>query len=353
MELGSEYNLSLAELNIVPDNIFEYLSEFAYCYYFDSGRSALRHIARYISSYNKILLPEFICESVTNCFDNRNLEYYRLKEDFSVDIDNLLKHIENKPTVIFLMHYFGSIQPLNVLEKIHQIAEKSGSIIIEDTTHSIFSQKRTVGDYIICSIRKWLPISGGGVLYYNQDPLYLSKPDYQKSTDNYRSYGMILKDLFLNQEFDCNSEYRRIFCDSEAKLDKQREIYEISDFSKYIASCISVERIIKRRRCNFQQLNEALKVIGLSCVVNFDAINTPFVYTVRIKNRDAFRSYLMNNKVYCAVHWSFDNHKQEQRPFAKRNAEELISLPIDQRYDSESIKYLIDMVLQYGGDLLF
>ncbi len=50
MELGSEYNLSLDNLNLVSDNIIDYFSEFNNCFYFDSGRSALKHIALHLSS---------------------------------------------------------------------------------------------------------------------------------------------------------------------------------------------------------------------------------------------------------------------------------------------------------------
>ena len=353
MELGSEFNLSLKDLNIVPDNIFEYLSGFENCFYFDSGRSALKHIAKHLSSSYKILLPEFICESVINCFDKNKIEYYRLKKDFSVDTDNLQEKIASEPKVIFLMHYFGALQPSETLEKIHRIAKQNGSVIIEDTTHSIFTQKRTIGDYSVCSIRKWLPISGGGVLYFDQNLLNICNPDYHKTTNNTRSYGMILKDIFINGGFDCNSEYRRIFSESEKKLDEQCEIFMISDFSKYIASCVSIGEMIERRRYNFQLLNIAMHRIGVKPVVNLDSICTPLFYPMRIKNRDDFRSYLMDNKVYCAVHWPFDNHKPGQRPFAIQNAKELISLPIDQRYDGEYIQYLIDVVQRYGGDLSF
>ncbi len=353
MELGSEYNLSLENLNIVTDSIFSYLSEYDNCFYFDSGRSALKHLVKNIPSVYRILLPEFICESVTNCFENNKIDYYKLNEDFCVDIDNLQDKIGNEPSIIFLMHYFGSLQPSDILQKIRLLADQNGAIIIEDTTHSIFSQKRTIGDYLVCSIRKWLPISGGGVLYYDQDLLNLSKSNYQKSTDNYRSYGMILKSLFLDNKLDCNNEYRHIFIESENKLDKQQEIYEISDFSKFVASTVSIDNLKMIRKRNFQQLDDAMRKIGLRSVVDINSIDTPLVYPIRINNRDAFRSYLMDNKIYCAVHWPFDNHKPEQRSFAIKNASELISLPIDQRYDNESICYLIDVIYRYGGALLF
>lgn len=353
MELGSEYNLSLTDLHSVTDNIFDYLSEFNYCFYFDSGRSAIKHIVLQLSSFLKILLPEFICESVTNCFDKSKVAYYRLEKDFSVNIDNLQEQIGNAPAIIFVMNYFGMIQSSATLQKIRLLADQSGSVIIEDTTHSIFSKKQTIGDYMICSLRKWIPISGGGVLYYNCNLLNFINPDYRESIDNSRIYGMILKDLFLNKGFECNSEYRRIFSDSEFKLDEQVEILGISDFSKYLASCVSIEEMIEKRKTNFEQLDNAMRKIGIQPVVNIDSMSTPLAYPIRVKNRNKFRTYLANKNIYTAVHWPFDGYKPAQRPFAIQNAMELISLPIDQRYSKEYIQYLINTIQTYGGDLLF
>ena len=353
MELGSEYNLSLTSLSIVKDNIFNYLSEFEYCYYFDSGRSALRHLVNQLQCCNHVLLPEFICESVTNCFDRHEVSYYKLKEDFSIDLNDLLGKILQRNTIVFIMHYFGTLQNSKILSDVRSYADKNGAIIIEDTSHSIFTRSQTIGDYMICSIRKWLPIPGGGSLYYHQDRCNIRKPDYPKSTENSRCYGMILKDLFLRTGFDCNLEYRRIFSESEQRLDNQKAIYEITDFAKYLASCVDIEQLTQTRKKNYDFLNNYLMKSGIKPVVEFEETDIPLVYPIRVKNRDKLRSYLMDNKIYCAVHWPFDNHNPEDRPFAIRNAGELISLPIDQRYDEEHIHYLINVLSGYGGDLLF
>ena len=353
MELGSEYNLSLEELTLVEDNIFNYLSEYKNCFYFDSGRSSLKYIVSQLVEYKKVLLPEFICESVSRCFIKSEIIYYRIKDDFTVDIDDLQKKVGNEQTVIFLMHYFGTLQPVGVLENIRFLADKSNSIIIEDTTHSIFTKKQTIGDYMICSLRKWLPIANGGVLYYNQDKKIIKEPKYQKSTDNMRYYGMILKELFLKKKIDYNREYRAIFLECENNLDCQKDIYLLSDLSKFIASCVSIEQLIKVRKKNFEQLNNKMKEIGVNSAISINLSDIPLVYLLRIKNRDKLRNYLTDKKIYCAVHWPFDNHKEDQRPLAKQNAEELISLPIDQRYDEEYIQYMTNVLYNYGGDLLY
>ena len=96
-----------------------------------------------------------------------------------------------------------------------------------------------------------------------------------------------------------------------------------------------------------------LKMSGISPAIELNENDIPLVYILRVHNRDMLRSYLMDRKIFCAVHWPFDNHQSEQRPFAKRNSEELLSLPIDQRYDNAHIMYLVNETKQYGGDLIF
>ena len=354
MELGSEYNLSLDALNIVEDNISTYLSDYLNVFYFDSGRSALKHLICHLDSFESVLLPEYICESVSDCFEKSNITFYSLKEDFSVDLDDIKGKIGNNKAIIFLMHYFGSLQPSNILEEIRSLADATNSVIIEDTTHSIFSCKQTIGDYMICSIRKWLPIPGGGVLYYKQNRCDIREPLYSKSIDNGRSYGMILKDIFIKKGFDCNSEYRDIFKESEERLDKQKECLLISDFAMFISSCISIKKIKEKRKQNYLYLKNEMEKRGIYPAVPLRSEEVPLVYPLRIhNNRNNLRSYLMHNHIYCAVHWPFDGFKSEDRHFAKRNAEELISLPIDQRYDEAHVQYMVDTLNQYGGDLLF
>lgn len=353
MELGSEYNLNLSDLNIVTDNIFAYFSDYRYSFYFDSGRSAIKHIVKHFLNNMTIILPEFICESVTECFVNYNILFYRLKEDFTIDIDDLRKKIGGRSSVIFIMHYFGKVQPTSILRQVRLLADDSESLIIEDTTHSVFSRKRTIGDYLVCSIRKWLPLPGGGVLYYNQNRLGVDFPNYSKSINNNRTYGMILKDMFLKKGFDCNREYRRIFRDSEEMLDKQEDIYEISDLARFIGSCTSIEVIKEKRKHNYDRLTKKLETIGVTAAVSLEKSEVPLTCVLRVPERARFKDYLMEKNIYCAVHWPFDRIEEEQRPFAIKNAKELISLPIDQRYDDDHIDYLFKTIEEYGGELLF
>lgn len=354
MELGSEFDLSLSALSVRQDNIFNFLAVYPDVVYFDSGRSALKHLASSIRQKGHVLLPEFICESVINCFRKNRISFYRLHDDFSVDVEDLAEKIKPETRYVFLMHYFGHVQPIETLHRIRELADKHRCTVIEDTTHSIFSKTETIGDYQICSIRKWLPVPGIGVMYSGWRGLEKTgELRYQASTDNERVCGMILKNLFLEGRLDCNAEYREIFSECENRLDKQEEICFPSDLSRFLVSCVSIGTIRGKRIRNYNCLRSLLQEQGIVPAIPLEKSECPLCLPISIPDRDAFRRYLMDHRVYCAVHWPFDETRKEERPMGQEWAKKLISLPVDQRYGEEEMVYLADVIHRYGGDLIF
>lgn len=164
---------------------------------------------------------------------------------------------------------------------------------------------------------------------------------------------MILKDMFLNMNYDTNEKYREIFAETEEKIDEQSDVYLMSDFSRYLIGCVDINQLIEKRRKNSQRLLMGLEEIGVSSARGFKRNECPLVVPVRVRNRDEFRKYLIDNRIYCAVHWPFDGFKAHERKHAVDNAESLISLPVDQRYGDEEIDYMIDVIRRYGGGLSY
>lgn len=354
VELGSEYNISLDQLSIKNNNLFHCLSQFKNTLYFDSGRSALKHVVQQLEEDTIVLLPEFICESVIKCFHKlKKITFYKIKNDFTIDIDDFKRKANARTKVFFIMHYFGAVQPEEVLQEIKRIANFYNSIIIEDTTHSFFSNSHTIGDYMVCSLRKWMPIPQGGVLYFENNKANVSMPHYEQSQDNQRAYGMILKDLYLKTGGDYNNTYRNIFARAETVLNNQDRPKMMSDLCKFLISCVDIGELISTRRRNYKTVKNYFKEWGVTSPCMIHEENCPLVFLLRVKNRDVLKTFLINNRIYCAVHWPFDGFKAEERQFAKELADQLISLPIDQRYSDEDMEFLIGIMKKYGGTLTF
>ena len=353
MELGSEFYLSLSNLNVKENNVIDYFSAFPETYYFDSGRAAIKYLASHLAEQDKVLLPEFICDSVINCFKKENIIFYSINTNCQIDVDDLKFKIAKDVKVLFLAHYFGCTQKSNTIKEIKRLAKENSFIVVEDVTQNLFSEHNYAGDYVVSSVRKWVPVPGCGTLSVINNKLKIEAPNFPKSIDNTRASGMILKDLFINNKLNCNKEYRTIFAEAEERLNTRNEIFMMSDLSAFLLKCFDVREIIKARKNNYIYLENKICYLGLSPIVELSDKECPFAFVIRINNRDDFRRYLIENNIYCAVHWPYDGILPEQRPTSVFNSKTLLSLPIDQRYNTEHMDYLINTISKYRGDLTF
>lgn len=330
MEYGSDFSVELGNLTDTEDNIFQYLKDF-HSLYFDSGRSATRYLLHSIC-HSCVALPAYLCESIVDCFRDADVCYYSV--DPSLQINALEDIPWDKLDVFYLLHYYGTLQPQSVLDYIHKKKQQYGFVIIEDTTHSIFTKKITIGDYCISSLRKWFCIPDGGVLYSAHT---LDNKEYCELNRacSERIEGMVLKSLYLKGKVSDKEAYRKILTSTEEQLDRQTEIFRISTISDCILHCQSVKEIIQKRKQNHAGMRKAVGDILPEIQVRSES-DVPYIYVTKAKNRNALRSYLTNHGVYCPVHWPLPAGWTS--PNAVKLSEELISIPIDQRYgESETV----------------
>lgn len=365
MELGSEFDLDLSRLADTSDTVFAYLKEF-HTVYTDSGRSALRLLAERLSG-ECILLPDYICESVPDALpgDCRIL-FYPVDDKLRIDPDRLKPLIrEHQPRFFYLMHYFGALQPEESRMRIAAWKERYGMTVIEDTTHSLFTAKLTVGDYGIASLRKWFPAPDGGVLYTKEARLLPGQPRRKRPASK-KIEAMLLKHLYLTENYDCNEKYRELFVREEEAFDRQTEVCGMSDVARFLLAHFSVEELRERRRRNAAQLEEGLRGMGmcepaLSGVPQpalaargivpaaaFGSADVPLAFPVYVEKRDELRERLIRRRIYCAVHWPIGHATVYEE--TERIGRHILSLPVDQRYGEREMEYLLECVRICGKE---
>lgn len=352
IELGSNFNLLPNDMFEKKRNLHWYMKNYT-CQWYKSGREAIRSLQ--YKKENVVLLPEYICESVIKCFEYSKIEFYSIDEMFGIDENDLFNKMNSKVGVVYICHYFGFVQNKKLLKKIKERATEIGAIVIEDTTQSFFSMQGLIGDVGIMSVRKWIPISQGGVVYVSDSSIL--NDDYytklEKNCNDSTALGMFLKSIYLKGICDTNSIYRDIFTKFENELDVQDTVEKISDLAYLQMKCVDIVDMIESRKKNAKYLREALKDINIECVRTFSKEECPFAFPLRVKQRDKLRKYLIENNIYCAVHWPIDKYMSAERKNARQNAEHLISLPIDQRYGKREMDYMIDVINRYRGEILF
>lgn len=137
-----------------------------------SGRDALKAIAREYSP-RTVFLPALACDSMVSPFERygHKVQFYKLHPDYSVDLDSL--KIGKEPLVFLYMEYFGrsAISDLNLEE----LRSKGNITFVEDKTHNLIWNKKSSfqPDYTMASLRKWLPVPDGGLLWGNLSLIHI------------------------------------------------------------------------------------------------------------------------------------------------------------------------------------
>lgn len=321
------------------DTIFHWLSAYE-TVYTDSGRSAARLLSAALPE-GPVLLPAYICGSVCDCFSGRLLRFFRLTETLQFDWEDLFRHLDG--SAVLYLHYFnGALPEESHLRHLRAEAQRRGIVIVEDSTHSIFSAPLTIGDYGVCSLRKWFPIPDGGVLYGNRLPT-IPRPvqgDAPRCPEIYQAMEWKARYLQGGEPESLNLAYRAAFTAGEHSLDRQQRCYRLSAASRAVLEDCSVGAIAAARRENYRVLQRALRSLpGLRPVGIPGEGDCPLFFPVRLNNRDEVRSHLQSEKIYCPVHWPMEGVLAENRESVQYSHEEL-SLPIDQRYGKADMQRL-------------
>ncbi len=367
MELGSEFDLDLSRLTDTHDTIFTYLKDFR-AIYTDSGRSALRMLSGLLQG-KAILMPDYVCETIAEALpEDCHIIYYPVNYLFQINVEKLEELLQvYSIQFLYVMHYFGALQQESCIAHIARLKQKYHLTVIEDTTHSLFTARKTIGDYIVASLRKWFPIPDGGVLYADRS---CSLPEYPKSKKpaSQKVEAMLLKKLYLTENFDCNVKYREIFAKEEDAFRDQTCAYRMSDMSRFLLSHFSIESMCHSRQRNVAQLLEGLHKMqcvlghnirhiseadknniyciaegfqhGYGVAISPQPTDIPLALPIYTAKRDFLRKLLMEDKIYCAVHWPL-GHPAAYAESRWMEAH-ILSLPIDQRYQKEEMQYLLD-----------
>jgi dTDP-4-amino-4,6-dideoxygalactose transaminase len=117
---------------------------------------------------DKVLVPAYHCASMIMPLNRVAAEpvYYRIRDDLSVDLDDIAAKIDGRAKALMVTHYFGFPQDM---PRIREFCDDRGLALIEDCAHSFFGRIGgrpigSFGDFAIGSQRKFFPVFDGGCL---------------------------------------------------------------------------------------------------------------------------------------------------------------------------------------------
>ena len=309
--------------------------------WFVSGTSALEFIILDIKKNNKIrkaALPSFCCECMIKPFIKNNIEviFYPVYLDSNNNLVCDYSSIE-KCDIHLLISYFGYNK--------QKIIGKASGIIIRDTTHSIFSKEYHDADYYFGSLRKWAGFWTGGYAFT------------YKKWNNIKKIELV-DEFYLNLRKNAMEEKERYLISkttSKEYLNKFYEAEEYLDNCNIVSGCerdielvknLDINFIKKQRRKNAEILMKDLKefIIFDKLEENDCPLFVPIIVETNLRND--LRKYLIENNIYCPIHWE-ETEFHNLDNITKRLYNEGLSIICDQRYTEEDMRIISRKIKEF------
>lgn len=319
--------------------------------FLNGGRACLYVIAKYLhaNNINQILLPSYLCPSILDVLDQHAISYsfYTIKEDLSIDLDDLLEKSKNHQ-VLYFINYFGFHHSSETLMVIKQLQE-AGMLLIEDNAQSGFTSTY-IGDFCFNSLRKICAIDGGYLATRNLNlGSFLPVKDHPNNRlpiiRNYRS-------LLRTYLFDGRGKLEdldQLFYLAEHYYEQDGVILGDADEQKMIER-LDWQAIKAIRRNNYKYLLD--QVVNLPRLIpifpTLQAEIMPMGLPVYISgiSRDLLTAELAEESISLTVHWDAllsDPHTKND-PKVTSMAEKILTLPVDQYTNKSQLDYLINIL---------
>ena len=352
-EIGSFFWLGDAKRNESErKGIREWLPDAADEAYTFSGRSSIDLALQDIIATRgakSAYLPAYLCDSMVQPFKDHNIDIHYYKVWFQNGRFVYEYETDHGCDIVLIMSYFG-LDTKNELDAIREL-KKNGAIIIEDLTHSLLCKEAysAHSDYYVCALRKCLEIPTGGWVGKKDGTLHIKPYKESDPLVETKIRGMYEKYDYITGKTDT----KQVFWDDQSQLeeylDRVDHMLKIDSTSLGLLNSMDVCSIAAKRKKNAEVLWNALKDLDGSVLQlpELDlAGDVPLFIPVFLENalRNSLRKYLIENSVYCPVHWP------EVVGAPVSVAGEELSLICDQRYGESDMMVIASLVHAWAHD---
>lgn len=294
----------------------------------NTSRNALEYIIRSIPDVRHIYLPLYTCEAVIQPFKRLpNIEYsfYRINEKLEIADDIRLRDRE----YLIANNFFG-VKDAYIAE----LANKYGNRLIVDNAQALFAPV-IPGIKAIYSARKFVGVADGGFAVGTSMTEPFSYP--VDNASDHDSHLLIRKEQGAEAGF---KDYQQ----NECKLNNH-PICRMAPQTEEILTHIDYEKVIAKRRSNFEYLHQALGIRNQLVLPEFSTFACPMVYPFIGGDAD-LRNKLTNNKIFVARYWPNVLEWCEENDIEYKFAKYILPLPCDQRYGKEDMERIINIILR-------
>ncbi len=285
------------------------------------GRNCLAYLFKR-RGIKKLKVPYFICNSVFNVCDREGVEkvYYHIDTSFHPMLDFSL----NDDEWLYLVNLYGQLSN----DDIKAYVEKYERVIVDQANDFFAEPLPGVDTFYTC--RKWFGVADGALLYTD------SALNEELETDE--SYNRM---EFLMGRFERTASEFYSGYNANNKYFINQPIKRMSKLTSNLLHSINYEFVKKRRQENFAYLHERLGTINQLAVKP-----AMFMYPLMVENGVEFRKKLQAEKIYIPTLWPTVFEVAEKDSLEYRMAENILPLPIDQRYRLEDMEYIVKKITE-------
>lgn len=276
-----------------------------------------------------VYLPAYLCNVVLKAFEfgEAEIKHYSINARFEPEFPELFSLGERD--LLLYVNYFG----VNA-ENVKHLADLYKANLVVDNVHDFFCSP--LGNLAtIYSLRKFFGVPDGALLKYTFGREYVLKKDV--SIDR---LGHLVKRIDQGPEAGYSD-----FVANERRLAGSQPMW-MSDLTSKIMNGIDYSFVISKRNQNYRVLHQSLESRNkLRTLPNEPC--APLCYPFLVERGRRLREYLTANKVYTAKYWPNVVSAEKLSQFERFLCEDLVCLPVDQRYDVEDMRLILKLIADF------
>lgn len=337
-EFGSDFHL-IPECHYIQARLTEVYRD---AVLMADGRQCIIALIRQ-EGWRRLWLPEYFCyEVVENIRQQTGIDIVFYPDYPLADDRTLLMHLPYREgDVLLRINYFG--------RRGYRSNTYIPVPIIEDHSHDLLSEwaRMSDADWCVASLRKTLPIAGGGALWSpkgHQHPINLSETIECKKMMSLRWMAMEMKTDYLSYKSIRKEDYRKLYAETEEWFDKA-DASGIDERSKKVINHIDIVSWNKAKQRNWNLLYDLLgNSVQVLQAERTDGSMFSYVLLAECqKQRDVLRRRLIEHSVYPAILWHVpETVSKEVQDFSNR----MLSIHCDGRYSEDDIRQLAGIIHQ-------
>lgn len=347
MEIGSEFSLSRypkATCAVGLPRILELGADRCLTWL---GRTAIDLVLADILTYRSVrhvYMPSYCCDSMIAPFLERGIRVSFYPVNFSGDL-RVEADRDMDCDIFFSMNYFGPALPEQ--EAVAEVFRAKGAVIVEDITHSLFSEApcHSGVDYAVASLRKWIESPAGGIaVKYGGSFLVGPESTPPEAAVTLRLEAMREKDAYLKGKTADKAAYLEKYSRFNASLEQDYRGKTMDPFTLGVLRDYDFSGMIQKRRENAFRLWQGLEDLpGVTLLVPPHEVACPLFVPILVPDgqRDVLHRAMVEQEIYCPRHWPVPKNAQ-----SNLYAQE-ISLICDQRYGAADMERIIACIQNY------